>query len=111
MATLTRQNLSLTGLSNPSYAACAGGGDDFPNDGSNTFVHIKNGSGGALVATFDDTGSTGPTGAQSYNPDVQVSVPAGGEQIIGPFPTGRFGSSVAITYSGVTSLTIAVYKI
>lgn len=111
MATLSVQNVAVTGLSNPTFSAAAGGGDDFANDGAKTFVYFKNGSGGAITVTFDDTGSASPSGAKAFNADVDVTVPAGGESCIGPFPQSRFGSSVGMTYSGVTSLTVAALRL
>jgi hypothetical protein len=42
-------------------------------------------------------------------------VPAAGERMIGPFPPEHFGSlttgRAALTYSGVTSLTVAVLEL
>ena len=108
MAALTSQTVSVTGLE-ATYAACAGGGDTFTNNGR-TFVHIDNASGGDLTVTFDDTGSVSPAGATAFTPDVAVVVTAGESRFIGPFPTARFGTSVAVTYSGVTTLTIAVLQ-
>ena len=110
MATLSVENIVVTGL-NATDNAAAGGGDDFANDGEKTFVNIKNGSGGAITVTFDDTGSVEPEGSTQFDPDVEVSVPASGERLCGPFPLSRFGKSVGMTYSGVTSLTVAVLKL
>lgn len=110
MATLSVQNINITGL-NPSFAAAAGGGDDFPNDGSKTFFVCKNGGGGPITATFDDTGSVSPTGASAFDADVAVTVPAGEERWCGPFSTVRFTGSVAVTYSGVSSVTVAAVKL
>lgn len=110
MATLTTQNISRTGVG-PTYAACTGGGDRFTPD-KDTFLHVKNGSGGALTVTVAATKVPLP-GMTITN--VVVSVPAGGERMIGPFPYDMFaavdGSALAdVTYSGVTSLTIGVIK-
>jgi len=108
MATLTVQTAVLAGVT-PSYAACAGGGDDFLNTGRE-MVHIKNGSGGALVVTF----VTPKTYQGVALADPTVSVGAGSEEMIGPFPPGIFNGAAALlsmTYSGVTSLTIAVIKL
>jgi hypothetical protein len=111
MANLTPLQIDVDGLINPSFVAANAGGDTFPNDGKRTYFHAKNGSGGAIVITFDDLYSIAPTGATSFDPDVEVSVPAGQEAKIGPFPISRFGDSVAVTYSGVTSLTVGVFKL
>jgi hypothetical protein len=108
MATLTVQSVTLAGL-NPSYAAASAGGDDFANDGK-TFVHIKNAGAGSITATI-------ATPAQISGidiADIAVAVPNGGERMIGPFPVSLFNTSTgkaSITYSGVTSVTIAAIKV
>ena len=109
MAELTVQPIIITGLE-WTTASAAGGGDSFSND-ENTFFYVANGSGGDITVTFDDTGSVSPTGATAFTPDVAVVVTAAESRMIGPFPKARFGSSVGITYSGVTSLTVAAIKL
>lgn len=110
MATLSTQNISRAGVT-PTYGACAGGGDRFTPD-KDTFLHVKNASGGALTVTIAATKVPLPNMTVA---NVAVSVGAGSEKMIGPFPYDMFaasdGSGLAdITYSGVTSLTIAVVK-
>ena len=110
MATLSTQDINYTGLA-PSYAACTGGGDNFTPDGD-TFIPVKTGSGGALPVTIAVKATS--VGGQAIG-NVVVSVPAAGERMIGPFPANFFGDPTnaglgAITYSGVTSLTIAVLR-
>ena len=107
MAALTTQEVTQAGTT-LAFAACAGGGDTFINDG-NTFLYVKNGSGGALTVTIATPGLyRGATiTAQA------VSVEAGSEKCIKPFPqeiTQPGAATTNITYSGVTSLTIAVVK-
>ena len=107
MAALTTQEVTQAGAT-LSFASCAGGGDTFVNDG-NTFLYVKNGSGGALTVTVAAPGTyRGATiTAQA------VSVGAGSEKCIKPYPpeiTQPAAATTAITYSGVTSLTIAVVK-
>lgn len=111
MATLASQKITRAGMA-PTYAAAAVGGDRFTPD-SNTFLHVKNGSGGAITVTIAATKVPLPN--MTIANDV-VSVPAGGERMIGPFPYDTFvavdGSGLAdITYSGVTSLTIAAVQV
>ncbi|HEX9991351.1 MAG TPA: hypothetical protein VGB14_00345 [Acidimicrobiales bacterium] len=108
MATLATQNVSLTGLS-PAYTTAAGGGDKF-RPRPDTFLHVVNGSGGSITVTVD---SKRPS---DYGTDVNiaVAVPAGQERMIGPFDPGRFagaGGLADVSYSGVTSLTVAVIRI
>ena len=108
MATLTVQQADLDGLS-ASYDACAGGGDVFTNDGS-TFLHVKNGSGGALTVTV----AAARQCDHGYTHDSVTSVGAGADAFIGPFDIPRFNNvsgQCSITYSGVTSLTIAAIKL
>jgi hypothetical protein len=93
-------------------AAAAVGGDSFVNTGVE-FFYVKNGSGGALTVTFDSPGTCSFGLAASASHDLAVSVGAGVEKIIGPFPRDRFSDangSVQVTYSGVTSLTVAVLR-
>lgn len=106
MALLTTQPIQITGTA-PSYAAAAAGGDKVP-PGNRTFVHIKNGSAAAITATVVVPG-------QMFGqelPDVAVSVPAGGDRMIGPLvPQLAVNGNVDITYSAVTSVTIAALTI
>lgn len=110
MAALATQVIVPGGVT-PSYAACAGGGDTFVPD-KDTFLHVKNGSGGSLTVTVAVPGTERYGVATA---DVAVAVAAGTERMIGPFPAEIFADSslsgsAAITYSGVTSLTIGVFK-
>lgn len=108
MATLTKQNVVLTGL-NPSFVAAAAGGDEFLNSGR-AFIYVKNGGGSSINVTVD---SQAPC-SQGYDHDAVVAIPAGEERMIGPFPKDRFNDAsekVQITYSGVTSVTIAVIEV
>lgn len=108
MAVLTVQKVAQSGLA-PSFGAAASGGDEFAN-GGRTMLHVKNGGGASITVTITsvkqcDQGST-------HN--VQVSVPAGGERVIGPFDPTRFNNSsgrVAVSYSAVTSVTVAALEI
>lgn len=112
-ADLAIQDITNLGLA-PVYAAAAGGGDKIPGSDADTFIHVKNGSGGALTVTVVTPGTVVGSGGLAVA-DVAVSVPAGGERMIGPFPPDIYGNpadagKVAITYSGVTSLTIAAIR-
>ncbi|MFZ2905328.1 MAG: hypothetical protein WAZ98_03895 [Cyclobacteriaceae bacterium] len=117
MATLTRQNIVEAGLT-PTFAACAGGGDVVDNSDGKTFLHVKNGSGGSLTVTIAAgvaaTGIADPKFGTLNKTAVAKVVGAGAEAVIGPFKKHGFNNAseqLAITYSGVTSLTIAAYKI
>jgi hypothetical protein len=108
MALLTVQKIVKAGL-NPTYGAAAATGDQFPNNGQ-TFVHVKNGGTAAITVTVD---SVRPCD-QGFDHDYVISVPAGGERMIGAFEQSRFNNAdqrVSISYSGVTSVTIAVLSL
>lgn len=109
MATLAVNEISVAGWA-VSLAAAAGGGDDFANDGR-TFLVVDNGGGGAITVTVDDTLSQSPPSAKQFDPDVDITVNAAERKYIGPFGTSRFGSSVAVTYSGVASVTVAAVRV
>ena len=109
MATLAVDNTSVSGVE-PTLVA-ASDPDDFPNDGEQTIMVVDNASGGAITLTFDDTGSVSPSGAVAFDADVDVVVGAGERWYIGPFSLARFGKSVVVNYSGVTSLTVGVLRV
>lgn len=108
MALIAPQQIAITGTT-PTFAAASGGGDTVAPD-DRAFLRVKNASGGAITVTVVVPGTT----YGQNNPDVAVNVPATtGDVLIGPLvpaladPTGV----ISITYSGVTSLTVAVVKV
>lgn len=108
MATLTVQQLSLSGL-NPSFAAAAAGGDEFVNSGK-IYLHVKNSGAGSITVTVNSQAAC----SQGFDHDTAVSVPSGGERLIGPFAKSRFDDAngkVQIAYSGVTSVTVAAIEL
>jgi hypothetical protein len=109
LAAITIEQI-VVGGTEPTFVAAAGGGDSFVNDGTKTMYLVDNASGGAITVTFDGVG-VGPTSAVAFDDDVATSVGAGAQWHFGPFPKARFGSSVTVTYSGVTSLTVAAVKL
>jgi hypothetical protein len=107
MATLSTQTIVRGGL-NPTYASCAGGGDVF-TPGAQTFLHVKNGGGSNQTVTVAAAGGQPLSDLTFTNPS--CTVVAGGAEFMGPFPASVFagsGGTASITYSGVTSLTVAV---
>lgn len=108
MATLTNQILTRAGIT-PTYAAATGGGDAMvcSND---SFFHIKNGGGSPITVTLaiPSSASTWPNAPYS---NIQVTVNNASEKMIGPIAPGLFQDPVTglctITYSGVTSVTVA----
>jgi hypothetical protein len=111
MATLTVQTLSSTaGLPSVagSYAAVAGGGDVFPNNGK-TFCYFKNTNASTRVVTFTIQ-ATAAGGHPITSPTITVPVTTG-ESIFGPFDQTLFNNSsgqVAMTYSASTNLSVLV---
>lgn len=109
MALLTTQQVVITGLA-PTFASAAGGGDTVVPD-DRTFLHVKNASAGAITVTVVVPGTT----YGQANPDVAVSVPATtGERMIGPLTAALVNPAtgvVDISYSGVTSLTVAAIRV
>lgn len=101
MAQLTVQKATLSGLA-PTFAAADAAGDTFANDGR-THLHVKNGSAAAVTVTVDSVTAC----SYGFDHNAEVSVPAGGERIIGPFDQNRFGTTAAVSYSAVTSVTVA----
>lgn len=108
MALLNVQRTGLAGLA-PTFSGASVGGDSFLNSGR-TYLHVKNGGTAAITVTVN---SQKPCN-YGFDHDAVVSVPAGGEQIIGPFQQDRFNDQngqVQITYSAVTSVTVAVVEV
>lgn len=109
MATLTKQTIAPTGIA-PTFVAASAGGDKV-TPGGDTIIHVKNGSGGSITVTVD---STRPC-SFGFDHDLVVAVPAGQERMVGPLPADRYASPtdglVAVTYSGVTSLTVAAIAV
>lgn len=115
MATLTRQKLLTAGLLG-TYSSAAAGGDVVTNSDGKTFLHVKNGSGASINVTI--TAQQTSTEVNHYGTltvsNVVVAVGAGAEKFIGPFPQTAYNNSsdqIAITYSAVTTVTIAAYYI
>lgn len=109
MATLITQSVTRAGVV-PTYGACAAGGDRFTPD-KDTFLHVKNGSAGALTVTV---AATAVPAANVTTTVAAVSIPANSEKMLGPYPSELFAASdglADITYSGVTTLTIAVVRV
>ena len=111
MALLATQKIDEDGLA-ASYSAAAGGGDSFVNDGR-IVLHAKNGSGSPITVTVaaEQATTEKPGYGTLTKVNAAVAVGAAGEAFLGPFPAIAFGVATEITYSGVTSLTIAVLRI
>jgi hypothetical protein len=91
------------------FTAADAGGDTFTNTGRE-ILQIKNGDVSAKDATIVTTQKI-----DSDALDVQdlavLQVPASGTVTVGPFVPTTYGTTVSITYSAVTSVSIAVLKV
>jgi len=111
MATLTVNTVTQAGFRDDNaLVAAAGGGDAFA-PGADTFVRINNGGGSAITATFATPGSIGGLTIA----DGGGSVTNAQSRLFGPFPPELYADPttglVTLTYSGVTSVTVGVFKI
>lgn len=108
MATLTVQRVSLSGLA-AAFVAADAAGDEFVNSGK-AVLYVKNNGAGEVTVTVDSQRQCN----YGFDHDVQVTVPAGGERIIGPFQRERFNDSegkVVISYSDVAEVSVAVLEV
>jgi hypothetical protein len=103
---LTVQETSRDGLE-PSYTAGNADGHSVANEGKKTFVHVKNGSAASITATFQTSATVDGLAVA----DKTVSVPAGEERMVGPFPTAYYGTTLSVDLSAVTTVTIAAIKV
>lgn len=106
MATLSVVQEAYAGIDVAEVAA-AGGGDSFPNNGQTRCVFV-NGSGGSITVTIVTSGTDPRTGLAIA--DQTVVVAAGKTMMTKTLPTDLFGTTVSMTYSDVTSFTVAVIK-
>lgn len=110
MATLTPAQAKLAGTVVTMAAASSGG--DKVDGGDDLALLVTNGGGSSINVTIAVHGNTR---AGQAEPDVVVAVAAGATKVIGPLAdfledraTDRL---VAITYSSVTSVTVAAIRI
>jgi len=113
---LTVQEISRSALT-PSYVSGDATNDhSFDNATQNVFVHIKNGGGGAAVATF----VTSQTIDGKAIADLIVSVTAAEERMVGPFRNDLYGQedednsiaeAVFVDLDIDTSVTLAAFKL
>lgn len=114
MALLTVQPILQAG-SGATFASAAGGGDTFvAKEGVPTFFEAVNGSGGSINVTIAavQTQVKIPSGGYAPISNLVVAVPAGARRSIPilPYMLAADGT-VTVTYSGVTSLTVAAQSL
>ena len=92
MATLSVSSTGITsnGLNMADDVAAAGGGDEFVNDGRTVFW-AKNASGGSITIIFATPNTISSAALAVSNLDITVA--AGEERVIGPFPVRHFNDS------------------
>lgn len=109
MATLSKQ--SKSGGAVLTFVAAAGGGDKFAFS-SDAELHVNNGGGSPINVTIDCPGTCNFGAANNAAHDAIHSVTNGTVKII-PINDSRFrdaNGDVNISYSSVTSVTVAVAK-
>ena len=107
MALLAVNSILYTGVA-ATYAA-VGVSDTFANTGEEV-IHIKNGGSGATTVTVTSAQQCN----QGFSHDIEVTVNAGAEKFIGPFPTNRFNNSSGLTTfacSTTTDVTASVLRV
>lgn len=109
MATLAYQRAAIRGTLFATQAASGGGDKVAPsNDGA---VLVTNGGGSSVNVTIAVPGNTKYGAAE---PDIVVAVAAGQAKLFGPFPNDLADPAdglVAISYSDVTSVTVAAIAV
>lgn len=105
MADINVQSIGITGLT-PVYTAAAAAGDALQL-GDGFFVHYKNGSAAAITVTLITPGTVSGLAVA----DRALTVPAGGDLMVKldrrQYEDPVTGRAMA-TYSGVTTLSVAV---
>lgn len=109
MATLDPQVIDREGIE-PAYANAGGAGDQYLNTGYRTFVHAKNGQTGDVDITIKTQTVIDGEPVE----DKVVVVPGNDDTFFGFYLPGHYNDPygyVQMTYSSVTSLTIAVLRL
>lgn len=104
MALIAAQTPAITGTA-LNMVAAAGGGDTLRVSGD-TYLVVRNGDASSKTVTVVRPG----TEYGQANPDIAVAVAAGATTVIGPIPSTFRDTTddlVDITYSAVTSVTVA----
>jgi len=108
MATLTTAAITPAGT-DPAFVAATGAGDKVV-PGDTTYLHVKNASGVSVTVTVTAVGLCSQGSAHNS----VVVVPTVSDRIIGPI-SSRFAAVsdglAAVTYSAVTSVTVAACRL
>jgi hypothetical protein len=103
-STLTPQQVSDSGLQ-ATYTAADVNGHTFVS-GANKVLHVKNGGGAPITVTITTPGAVGGLAIA----DRTVSVTNATDKFIGPFGS-VYGDPVAVAFSSVTSVTVALLAV
>lgn len=107
MALLATQSLTMNGAA-ATYSAVSAS-DTFANTGEEV-LHIKNGSASETTVTITSAQQCN----QGFSHDLTVTIAAGADKFIGPFPTNRFNNSSGLctfACSPTTTITAAVLRV
>ena len=107
MAALNVQEITVDGVQEVLVAADVGLSDTFTNTGRE-YIKVNNGGGSPITVSPTVTGSIS-TGEQITTP--VITVPAGEARLIGAFSRTLYSNLVTITYSDVTTVTVAVLQL
>lgn len=108
MALITPQLVEPTGVA-LTFAAASGGGDTI-SPGSTTCLLVRNGDASSKTVTIVVPG----TKYGQANPDISAAVAAGVTAVFGPFGSDLADPAdglIDVTYSAVTSVTVAALRI
>lgn len=115
MAIISVQSITEQGIPAPTRTSASSEGDKWENSG-NEFVEIQNNGEGSVVVTFTslvtsfDSSIYGPATKSSRT----ITVARGLTSLIGPFVASAFNDEsgyCSISYTSVTSLTVAIFTI
>jgi hypothetical protein len=111
MALLALQSITSAGLTATTVAAAGGGDTIQPASAADDrcTLYVNNGGGSPITVTVADPGKT-PAGNAGTAPAVSV---AAGTAMYIPIPTGAINPATglaSITYSGVTTVTVAALR-
>ncbi len=92
------------------YQAASGGGDTYANTGRER-CHVRNGGGASVTVTMTRATACSQgvvhAGAAVIAAD-QFTIGAGSDKVLPAVDPAIYGTSVGLTYSGVTSVTVGV---
>jgi hypothetical protein len=116
MANLAIIDLVQAGALHTTAAAAAGGDTITPatNDFRQFGLFVNNGGGSPITVTIADPTSVSPAAAAAFTPAQTVSVTNGTAKMILIDPRRALNTGtgfINITYSAVTTVTVAVYRL